>query len=108
MHHTIVTRVSLVLTTLCLCAAAAFAWLVSPDSVAQAEPAPAPSANDALFAKYCGGCHTQEEMLAVLRRSDDLAANAAEMQRFLERHGRSSAEEDAQIVAALRAQAARQ
>ncbi|MCB1626071.1 MAG: hypothetical protein KDI32_15855, partial [Pseudomonadales bacterium] len=94
MHHTIVTRVSIVLTTLCLCAAAAFAWLVSPGAVAQAEPTPTstPVASDALFAKYCGGCHTQEEMLAVLRKSDDLAANAAEMQRFLERHGRSSAE----------------
>ena len=104
MHHTIVTRVSIVLATVCLVAASAFAWLVTPGTVAQAEPAAA-SPSDVLFGKYCGGCHTQEEMLAVLRKSDDIAANATAMQRFLERHGRSSAEEDAQIVAALRAQA---
>ena len=108
MHHKIITRVSMVLAGLCLFVAAAFAWLVSPAQVALATSSDATSAGaeDMLFVKYCGGCHTQDEMLAILRKDDDLAGNADSMQQFLKRHGKSSDEQDAQIVAALKELAA--
>lgn len=98
MHHVIVTRVSLSLCVLLGACVLGFAALVN-------DPAPAGEPNSqaepdgaALYATYCGRCHDAGEMAADLDSAADRDARMAELEAFLESHGRAGPEQDRAIL----------
>lgn len=97
MHHVIVTRVSVSLCVLFAVCILGFALLVH-DSEPAGEDGADPATGRALFDQYCGRCHGVEELAADLAQAPDREARIAELERFLESHGRSSAPEDRSIL----------
>ncbi len=97
MHHIIVSRVSL---TFCLLlAGGTLGFALLADSGPTAEPAgEAAGEGAALFDAHCGGCHTVDELAPGLRDAEDPAARMAELEAFLENHGRASPEQDRAIL----------
>lgn len=97
MHHVIVTRVSVSLCALFAVCILAFAALVhDPEPAGKIEAAP--ESGKALFDRYCGRCHGVDELAADLAQAADRQARMAELERFLESHGRASAAEDRSIL----------
>lgn len=97
MHHVIVTRVSVSLCALFAACILGFAALVhDPEPAVEDETDPA--TGRALFEQYCGRCHGVEELAEDLARAPDREVRMAELERFLESHGRASASEDRSIL----------
>lgn len=97
MHHIIVSRVSLSFSLLLAGCILGFALL------ADGEPPAAPAGDAtgegaALFDAHCGGCHTVDELAPGLRDAPDPAARVAELEAFLENHGRASPGQDRAIL----------
>lgn len=97
MHHVIVTRVSVSLCVLFAACILGFAALVhDPEPAGRDEAEPEPGR--ALFDRHCGRCHGVGELAADLARAPDREARMAELEGFLESHGRASAAEDRVIL----------
>jgi hypothetical protein len=107
MTHTVVRRVTLGLCGVFLLAAWIFAWIAnrpptgssSGSSVAPVRAAD-PSAA-ALFATKCGSCHTQAELLRVIRTAPDRAAKLDELESFLTMHASATGAEDRVVLSYL-------
>jgi mono/diheme cytochrome c family protein len=73
-----------------------------PASFGEPVPGAPAAANGAqLFETYCASCHTVEELRRVASRRSDRGRTRIELERFLEKHGDGSAEQDRAIVAYL-------
>jgi len=112
MRHIIVTRVSVGLTVLFVCAAGAFTLVVRsrhPDRVtspasapgsgdaaraarADAAPPETSPSGDAVFAARCGGCHAAADLLGQVRE------DRAGVTHFLRTHGEAAPEENRLIL----------
>ena len=103
MRHVAVRRSALILASVFVVCAGLFAWITtkrereSPGTASSAEAAaPVPAADDegaALYETYCARCHPVDSL-----RTGMSADRRRELEEFLQKHGRSSDEEDLLII----------
>lgn len=103
MRHVAVRRTALILATVFVVCAGLFAWITaerepeSPGTASSAEaaaPVPAEDAEGAaLYEAYCARCHPVDSL-----RTEMSVDRRRELEEFLQKHGRSSDEEDRLII----------
>lgn len=98
MRHVAVRRVAALLGAGFLLWAVVFAWIVRPVPAAGPQPlSPQVAGGAALFERHCASCHTVEAMRAAVA-AGAAGSRRAELERFLERHGDATPDEDRQIL----------
>lgn len=110
MTHVMVTRALFVLVGALLAVALAFGVFVrwtgpaSTGTEATGQAADT-AAGEALYATYCGACHTVDFSVDYVRAAESVEAGAAALAEFLRNHGSASESDAAVIVAYLKVRA---
>jgi mono/diheme cytochrome c family protein len=110
MTHVMVRRALFVLVGALLAVALAFGVFVrwtspAPDVTGGEGPATDTTRGEALYATYCGTCHSVDFSVDYLRAAASVEAGAAALAEFLQHHGSASEAEAAVIIAYLRGRA---
>jgi len=110
MTHVMVTRALFVLVGALLAVALAFGVFVRWTTPAPTETGVEGQTTDttrgeALYATYCGTCHTVDFSVDYIRAAESVEAGAAALAEFLQNHGSASETDAAVIVAYLKVRA---